>query len=193
MTSLTSTRSYRLGHPGGASHSFFWHSALSPQSLSLSLLFFAAAGTSATRFGPALSRLCSSPQSPLQLPSTASGRGRQSRSSARGAFASSPLHASSLLSVSGCAARHEARHSPRLRLAPACSHPRSRPGVAELGVVRRLTRYAQTQHRFLFIRCCRACAPFRMLRKRRGSSHKPSNGATHRWRSRGERSTCNVV
>ena len=30
-----------------------------------------------------------------------------------------------------------ARHSPRLRLAPPCSHPRPRPGVAELGVVRR--------------------------------------------------------
>ena len=41
-------------------------------------------------------------------------------------------------SVTGCAARHEARHSPRLRLAPACSQPRPRPGVAELGVVRRL-------------------------------------------------------
>src|SRR6186997_34464 len=41
-------------------------------------------------------------------------------------------------SVTGCAARHEARHSPRLRLAPACSSPRPRPGVAELGVVRRL-------------------------------------------------------
>src|SRR6266513_3130226 len=40
-------------------------------------------------------------------------------------------------SVTGCAACHEARHSPRLRLAPACSQPRSRPGVAELGVVRR--------------------------------------------------------
>src|SRR6266446_5766504 len=40
-------------------------------------------------------------------------------------------------SVTGCAARHEARHSPRLRLAPPCSHPRPRPGVAELGVVRR--------------------------------------------------------
>src|SRR6266446_4252441 len=39
-------------------------------------------------------------------------------------------------SVTGCAARHEARHSPRLRLAPACSQPRPRPGVAELGVVR---------------------------------------------------------
>src|SRR5260221_283160 len=39
-------------------------------------------------------------------------------------------------SVTGCAARHEARHSPRLRLAPACSQPRLRPGVAELGVVR---------------------------------------------------------
>jgi len=32
-----------------------------------------------------------------------------------------------------------ARHSPRLRLAPPCSHPRPRPGVAELGVVRRLS------------------------------------------------------
>src|SRR5437660_5740913 len=42
-------------------------------------------------------------------------------------------------SVTGCAARHEARHSPRLRLAPACSQPRPRPGVAELGVVRRFT------------------------------------------------------
>src|SRR5207302_8637074 len=41
-------------------------------------------------------------------------------------------------SVTGCAARHEARHSPRLRLAPPCSQPRPRPGVAELGVVRRL-------------------------------------------------------
>src|SRR5258706_460515 len=40
-------------------------------------------------------------------------------------------------SVTGCAARHEARHSPRLRLAPPCSQPRPRPGVAELGVVRR--------------------------------------------------------
>ena len=40
-------------------------------------------------------------------------------------------------SVTGCAARHEARHIPRLRLAPACSQPRPRPGVAELGVVRR--------------------------------------------------------
>src|SRR5437660_448453 len=40
-------------------------------------------------------------------------------------------------SVTGCAARHEARHSPRLRLAPPCSEPRPRPGVAELGVVRR--------------------------------------------------------
>src|SRR6266446_8119344 len=39
-------------------------------------------------------------------------------------------------SVTGCAARHEARHSPRLRLAPPCSQPRSRSGVAELGVVR---------------------------------------------------------
>src|SRR5258707_863710 len=42
-------------------------------------------------------------------------------------------------SVTGCAARHEARHSPRLRLAPACSQPRPQPGVAELGVVRRLS------------------------------------------------------
>ena len=41
-------------------------------------------------------------------------------------------------SVTGCAARHEARHSPRLRLAPLCSQPRPRPGVAELGVVSRL-------------------------------------------------------
>jgi len=41
-------------------------------------------------------------------------------------------------SVTGCAACHETRHSPRLRLAPPCSHPRPRPGVAELGVVRRL-------------------------------------------------------
>src|SRR5438067_1503967 len=41
-------------------------------------------------------------------------------------------------SVTGCAARHEARHSPRLRLGPPCSRPRPRPGVAELGVVRRL-------------------------------------------------------
>src|SRR6266581_74962 len=41
-------------------------------------------------------------------------------------------------SVTGCAARHEARHSPRLRLAPPCSHPRPRPGVAELRVVRPL-------------------------------------------------------
>src|SRR5712671_3535748 len=40
-------------------------------------------------------------------------------------------------SVTGCAAHHEARHSPRLRLAPSCSEPRPRPGVAELGVVRR--------------------------------------------------------
>src|SRR5437660_12689890 len=40
-------------------------------------------------------------------------------------------------SVTGCATRHEAQHSPRLRLAPPCSQPRSRPGVAELGVVRR--------------------------------------------------------
>src|SRR5947207_9193941 len=40
--------------------------------------------------------------------------------------------------VTGCAPRHEARHSPRLRLAPPCSQPRPRPGVAELGVVRRL-------------------------------------------------------
>src|SRR6266446_4509921 len=43
-------------------------------------------------------------------------------------------------SVTGCAARHEARHIPRLRLAPPCSQPRPRPGVAELAVVRR--RYA---------------------------------------------------
>src|SRR5438067_6841469 len=43
-------------------------------------------------------------------------------------------------SVTGCAARHEARHSPRLRLAPPCSHARPRPGVAELGVVRRRSR-----------------------------------------------------
>src|SRR5881628_2826309 len=41
-------------------------------------------------------------------------------------------------SVTGCAARHEARHSPRLRLAPPCSQPRPRPGVAELWVVRPL-------------------------------------------------------
>src|SRR5947207_5187923 len=40
-------------------------------------------------------------------------------------------------SVTGCATRHEARHSPRLRLAPLCSQPRSRPGVAELGGGRR--------------------------------------------------------
>src|SRR5260221_7694525 len=47
-------------------------------------------------------------------------------------------------SVTGCAARHEARHSPRLRLAPPCSQPRSRPGVAELGVVRRLRHFHPT-------------------------------------------------
>src|SRR5258707_13952754 len=52
-------------------------------------------------------------------------------------------------SVTGCAARHEAQHSPRLRLAPACSQPRPRPGVAELGVVRRLlTIGAQRSHSF---------------------------------------------
>ena len=34
-------------------------------------------------------------------------------------------------------ARHEARHSPHLRLAPACSQPRPRLGVAELGAVGR--------------------------------------------------------
>ena len=34
--------------------------------------------------------------------------------------------------------RHEARHMPRLRLAPPCSRARSRVAVAELGVVRRL-------------------------------------------------------
>src|SRR5882672_2192881 len=45
-------------------------------------------------------------------------------------------------SVTGCAARHEARHSPRLRLAPACSQPRPRPGVAERGVVRRLSTFS---------------------------------------------------
>src|SRR5260221_13534723 len=47
-------------------------------------------------------------------------------------------------SVTGCAARHEARHSPRLPLAPPCSQPRSRPGVAELGVVRRLRHFHPT-------------------------------------------------
>src|SRR5580765_3290896 len=41
-------------------------------------------------------------------------------------------------SVTGCATRHKARHSPRLRLAPPCSQPHPRPGVAELGVVRRI-------------------------------------------------------
>src|SRR5437660_9611008 len=52
-------------------------------------------------------------------------------------------------SVTGCAARHEARHSPRLRLAPACSQPRPRPGVAELGVVRR--RYPSPVNHHLLI------------------------------------------
>jgi len=46
-------------------------------------------------------------------------------------------------SVTGWAARHEARHRPRLRLAPACSQPRPRPESPELGVVRR--RYALTE------------------------------------------------
>ena len=38
----------------------------------------------------------------------------------------------------GLCSRHETRHMPRLRLAPPCSHARSRVAVAELGVVRRL-------------------------------------------------------
>ena len=38
----------------------------------------------------------------------------------------------------GLCSRHEARHRPRLRLAPLCSHARSRVAVAELLVVRRL-------------------------------------------------------
>src|SRR5438067_5628191 len=41
-------------------------------------------------------------------------------------------------SVTGCAARHEARHSPRLRLAPPWSQPRPRPGVAGSGEDRRV-------------------------------------------------------
>src|SRR5436190_8856275 len=52
---------------------------------------------------------------------------------------------SSAGSVAGCAARHEARHSPRLRLAPPCSQPRPRPGVAELGVVRRRYRTVKSK------------------------------------------------
>ena len=40
-------------------------------------------------------------------------------------------------SVTACAAHHEARHMPRLRLAPYRAHPRFRAAVAELGVVRR--------------------------------------------------------
>ena len=37
----------------------------------------------------------------------------------------------------GMCSRHEARHMPRLHLAPPCLHARSRVAVAELGVVRR--------------------------------------------------------
>ena len=42
----------------------------------------------------------------------------------------------------GMCSRHEARHMPRLRLAPLCSHARFRVAVAELGVVRRMSAFA---------------------------------------------------
>ena len=57
-----------------------------------------------------------------------------------------PRHDSASVNLytgTGCAARHEAQHSPRLRLAPACCHARPRPGVAELEVVRRCSRVLQ--------------------------------------------------
>ncbi len=49
----------------------------------------------------------------------------------------------------GVCSRHEARHTPRLRLAPPCSHPRSQVAVAELGCVRRRYVHSMTTGKWL--------------------------------------------
>ena len=81
----------------------------------------------------------------------------------------------------GMCSRHETQHMPRLRLAPPCSHARSRVAVAELGVVRRhSTLIMKTTALAILLISLQGCSASKPLHAQRGQEH-PSRRNTGKF------------